>query len=107
MKKTTGEPYTYAGDNPIVADDPEGDMTNGDSHFRNNLHHREEYVFSYLEIKGRLTPNGSAGVIGNLLVETSDSLNPAEGEIGDSNCLSQECGIGIAQWTTFYRNTSC
>jgi RHS repeat-associated protein len=105
----TGEPYVYAGDDPVNSGDPTGLFFNtpgggpqcppaGDP---GNTLGRAREAYDYFTASG-MTPIEASALIGNLMVEsgdnngdTNDYLNPDTVQLGP---CAPNCGRGIAMW---------
>jgi RHS repeat-associated protein len=86
----TGAPYSYGADDPLNASDPTGAEVPGRLGSR-SFRDREQYLFSYLKAALGLSAAQTAGIIGNLLVESKGKLSPSERQEDGS-------AMGIAQW---------
>lgn len=86
----TGEPYGYAGDDPVSAGDPSGLSIDG-PHEPESYGGNERHLFRYLKVALHLSAAEVAGIIGNLIVESAYTLNPTIKQVEGS-------ARGIAQW---------
>ncbi len=91
----SGEPYSYASDNPVNVGDPSGEMIPGQG--PRTLSEREKYLYDFFLGKG-LKAAQVAGVIGDLLYESAGTLEPTELQEGCEK-VEKGCGVGIAQFT--------
>jgi hypothetical protein len=120
----TGQPYAFTADNPLNGEDPLGNMTeactngscivgspqaisqdlqrssakgvSGRRAPTRTLHQRVSLAFNFFVAKG-LSPTQSAGLLGNLLVESANTLDPGIKQ-GNCNPSILDCGVGIGQW---------
>jgi RHS repeat-associated protein len=105
-EQATHEPYSYAGDTPSANVDPGGEKPLGrPGPAYGTYREREDYLFSYFSTIG-LTRAGDAGVLGNLIYESGNTLSPTKNQDGDTNCIQNECGVGIYQVTSESRKKS-
>jgi hypothetical protein len=102
----TQQAYTYAGDNPANGADPSGEYVCGPTYPCSplgnpyqTLAERTEYAYEWLKVAGAFAPFQSAGILGNLLYESWDTLDPTIWQVGCDYASGVPCGRGIAQWT--------
>jgi RHS repeat-associated protein len=86
----TAAPYSYSADDPMSGSDPSGMAVAGQVSPR-SFQDREQYLFSYLKVALHLSVAQTAGIIGNLLVESAGTLSPSEHQ-------EEGAAKGIAQW---------
>jgi RHS repeat-associated protein len=105
-EQATHEPYSYAGDTPSANVDPGGEMPAGRTGSSFGTYRaRENYLFNYFTTIG-LTRAGDAGVLGNLIYESEKTLSPTKNQDGDTDCIQNDCGVGIYQVTEPSRKES-
>jgi hypothetical protein len=106
---STGQPYSYAGDDPVNEEDPSGEVPlppiscweNSNCNVDANLSQldgRQEYAFLSFDLLDTWTAIMAAAVVGNLTYESGGLLDPSALEWG-CTAPSTVCGIGIARWS--------